>query len=352
MPSDDATAVRRRAVLAGSVAALGALAGCSVLSDGEDDVATAEPTPTATRHTTTEGTATPPRPRRTLRLGIRGDATRVIENAVTAWNANEPPRRHFFGGEAVDVEVSGRVADHFAGAEGLEPTETAASPPVTVAPVGVTDHDALRRGLLDGHLDLGVAGVVDDEESVGADPLRTTVLGYGGHACFVSPALADAGVAATNAELRAVYTGEITNWATLGGPDRQITVAAGAAGTPPRPFRRRFLGPAAADGVDIRFGSPSNRAEYIESRDDAVGELPVGSVGASLPTLSVTDRDETYGPRSDAYGPSYPLYGLSTRESPPSDRAVLAYLRSPLVQYRLERHRDLLGYEPLDTAPA
>lgn len=300
--------------------------------------------PTEDEAGTPVGTAAP-----TLRLGLAGAPADVLRAATETWNANERPQRRSVRGAEVRIDVEGRVADHFAAAHGLERTGTANRPPFTVTTTDVADSRELRDALNDDRLDLGTTDRPVRNSPQFVEQFGSTAVGYGGAGCFVSPAIADAGVTAvTNQQIRDVFTGEITNWATLGGPDREIMVVAGRVQTPWRPFRDHFLRTAEPDGIDAR-ADPSDRYLLIRARDNAIGELPIAAATRSLPMLSVTDGESTYGPRSDEYGPTYPLRVLTLEDRDPRERAFLDYLRSSVVQYRLALDDEFLTRAPLAT---
>jgi hypothetical protein len=350
----------RRAVLGAGVALLASLAGCPDSLGSSTDRRTTTPANTdatasgdgtaPTDATATTTTAAAPAP--ALTVAPDRHLVRPIRRAAAVWNGNPDPDDDWEWSGPERSETSDRLADHFAADRGLAPTGERGRPPVLVA-TSKLDPTARVTGVVDGTPDvftLGptrpygeslVAATLPDSE---AERLTTAPVARGGQAFFVSPAVAESGVTALTAdEIRRIYRGETTDWRTVGGPDRDIYVVAGATGTPNSRMKETFLRRQLA--VDLRFGRPRNRLEATLDRDDAITYLPVGYARSALPALAVV----VDGTARDVTDPGYPTTvshaAHAWDEFDAREGAFVDMLRSPVGQDIVADQPQLL---PLD----
>lgn len=364
MPSsDDATDVRpsRRTVLAGTTAFLGSLAGCSAVGgDGGDDdgrsPASTNGTPAGSGNATDagDGNAAAGDDLPVLRIGGSGRVLRIVQHAVRLWNENPPPEEYGdWTPDAYGIDTDATLADYFAGQHGFETTGERTHPPFLVAVSGASTTEA-GSDLERGDVDLAATGATPIGRFA-PDRLETGSfvehsIGRTGNVFLVSPAIAEADVALRPAEIRAIYANELTNWSEVGGPDREIAVVTGAAGTPPRPIEQVFFEGVAMEGLDARFGQPQNRHQYLAEHDGAIADLPVRdsfSDDGPQPVPAIVDGERrTF--REPGYPAMHPLRLYSQEVPDDRERAFLEYLQSPVVQQQFVQWRE--GVLPLSSA--
>lgn len=106
---------------------------------------------------------------------------------------------------------------------------------------------------------------------------REIVVGYDAIIIVVSPEIYNSGVRSLTAtEVKRIYSGEIRNWKSVGGPDRGIMVVGRKAGSGTRDtFNEIIMGSAAAEtpGVSIEAMDSSEVKTAILGSDRAIGYL-------------------------------------------------------------------------------
>lgn len=114
----------------------------------------------------------------------------------------------------------------------------------------------------------------------------------------------------TAAQVRAVFTGEVTNWKALGGPDKEIVVVVRdqASGTREM-FDQKALGWTPEDPVDsvasaIESSSNGVVREIIASTSNAIGYISFGYITRSLKAVSFDGVEPTV---ENASSLKYPL---------------------------------------------
>lgn len=336
--------VSRRDTLAASTVLLGSLAGCTSIFD---DSSSATPdAPSAEGPATTDGrteTTTP-----SLHVQSGSDLHSVLHEAAIAWNLN--PKLSDRGWVAeLDTDSDGRVADYFCQREGLNPTGKRSNPPVQIV-ISHSDPPSVARDLAAERVDLGDTRYEKpaslSESLTRADRFVGHQVATAGGAFIVSPSIIDEGVTALRAaDVRDIYAGEITNWRAVGGPDREITVIAGPDANPPRWFMESFFDGAPETGVDVRFGRVATRISEIESRNDAIGEVPLGVADSDSPVLDLRVDGTRYSVSETGYPSTVSLACYTWGEPDPRERAFISYLQSPAGQRYVDRNRDFL---PLD----
>lgn len=364
MPSTDADPSpdrewTRRGVLAGGTTLLGALAGCSSLAgsrarDTDDPVAAGVST-TATAETApkTESNTSGSVGREPLTIQTSWTVASAVHRAAGLWNANPSPTADRVPWERLGARprFDERVADRFAERAGLKPTGRRADPPFRVATAFATgEPDRTAEVLLDETVDVVCIDALSRYHVADPDPERyfgdrtDAVAGRRfarvGYVFVVSPALVEAGVdALAPDQIRRVFTGDTTNWRTLGGPDREpFTFLGGDCSCDWLPVYEKFVraGDAGIPDLDARFGLPESVVAITARRDDALGVLPENGVALArergVPTLDVIIDGE----RRSIHDRGYPMTDdvhLNTLGEPDArERAFLDLLASPFGQ--------------------
>jgi phosphate transport system substrate-binding protein len=274
--------------------------------------------------------------RERLRVRAAGALYGVVADAAAAWNENPAPSdAGVWSPASYGLDTDARLADYFASRRGVEPTDVRARPPIHVD-VAHDDRESIATSLAAGRVDVGGTDRAESGALLAdqwADPPTVAHrIALGGDAFLVSQAVAEGGVTAlAPSTVRDLYAGRITNWRSVGGPDREISAVTGAEGEPPRPVRRGFLDGVDLSGLDHREAGGERRARWIRDRDDAVGDVPVGAAARWGPLDLLVDGDPV-GVRDPAYPTVRPV-SLHTWNGPDdAEGAFLDMLRSPVGQ--------------------
>lgn len=135
-----------------------------------------------------------------------------------------------------------------------------------------------------GRCDIGLSSrVLKDEET--AAGLVGTVLAYDGIAVIVSPENPVSGLSLD--EIRAVYTGEISNWSQLGGTDAAIVVIGREAGSGTRDGFESITDTADRCVYRQELTSTGDVITSVSRNPDAIGYASLASVGSDVKTLTV-----------------------------------------------------------------
>lgn len=105
---------------------------------------------------------------------------------------------------------------------------------------------------------------------------REILVGYDAIIIVVSPQIYSSVRSLTSTEVKRIYSGEIRNWKSVGGPDREIMVVGRKAGSGTRDtFNEIIMGSAAAEtpGVSIEAMDSSEVKTAILGSDRAIGYL-------------------------------------------------------------------------------
>ena len=331
-PSSSPRPTRRR-LLASSVAVFGSIAGCSSLT--ERTATTTDPgqtTDAGVSGTTAETSAS-----ELLSINASGALYPVVREAAAVWNLNPSPADDWYWAPSrYDLDTDRRLADHFAGERGFEPTGERSRPPFSIA-VGSGPPTAVAEDVASGAVDLGgtpshVAAVLphyEDTEGYVEHAVART-----GSVFVVSDDLVDEGVTAlTPAEVRDVYAGEVTNWRAVGGPDRAIHVVTSAEGEPPRRIVTDFFEDTSLTGIDHRAGQIPRRLRRVDERDDAIADVRVGGhVGKGAQPLDVIVDGKRVGYRDAAYPTVHDARLYVWQETDDHERAFLDMIRSSFGQ--------------------
>lgn len=340
----------RRALLrsAATLAVSTLAAGCSGVFEGTTPAdsptrsgAREQRAPTTTEPSTTE----PPSADDLLSIATSGLLADPVSRAAALWNGNRQPTDDEYGRTLADRlgSTGPGFAGYFASRHGFTPTGSSHRPPYRVAVGengGRQSHAALTAGTVDvaapwPEVFSPVAEEMDVSGLVRHDLFRT------GKAFVVSDAVYEAGVTSvTREELLGIYNGRLDNWASLGGPDREIHLA----GTVdvqggPEVLDRTFLRDQPGGGADQLYGQERRKVAVVNDRDDALTRVSLADVESlrdggrnDYRILEVEVDGDPRGPADAGYPGTYPV-PLFT-EGPPDRReaAFLDALSAEVVQ--------------------
>jgi phosphate transport system substrate-binding protein len=135
------------------------------------------------------------------------------------------------------------------------------------------------KNIAEGTSAIGMASreVTKDETSQFGDKFNENIVGYDGIVVAVSKKLYDGGVKAlTKDQVKKIYSGEITNWKELNGPDSEILVVAREQGSGTRDtFLEDIMGDKKAEtpGVNTVASSNAEVRTALTGSDKAIGYL-------------------------------------------------------------------------------
>lgn len=166
-------------------------------------------------------------------------------------------------------------------------------------------------------------------------PLWAAPLGQDGIAIITHPSLNVSGL--TVDELRAIYQGRITNWNTVGGPNREIIVFTRESGAGIRAeFERLVMGRRATTANARIAPSSSSMIESIAGQTGAIGYVSMGYIQPDVRVLDInqvslttdTVMENRYPLRSTMF-----IVGLVEPEG--EFRRFIAWIQSPEGQTTL-----------------
>ena len=161
------------------------------------------------------------------------------------------------------------------------------------------------------------------------------LVGYDAICLVVSPKVFDSGVASlTREQVREIYTGEITNWKRVGGPNKEIFAIGRKAGSGTRDtFNEVILGSIEAEvpGEAMEASDSSEVKTAIMTANNAIGYVGYSFVlrgdtkVVSLDGVSPTIENIKKG----LYPLARKLYFYTLGDPAPGPRAFMEYLHSP-----------------------
>lgn len=164
---------------------------------------------------------------------------------------------------------------------------------------------------------------------------REIVVGYDTIIIVVSPQIYNSGVQSlTSTDVRRIYSGEIRNWKSVGGPDREIMVVGRKAGSGTRDtFNEIIMGSAAAEtpGVSIEAMDSSEVKTAIVGSDRAIGYLGYSYVraGGVMPVALNGVHPTMDNIRSGNYTLARKLYFYTFGEPTAGARAFIDFVLGP-----------------------
>jgi phosphate transport system substrate-binding protein len=207
------------------------------------------------------------------------------------------------------------------------------------------------KNIAEGNSDIAMASreVTSEEISNFGDKFQENLVGYDGIVIGVSKQISDAGVTSlTKDQVKKVYSGEITNWKDLGGPDSEILVISREQGSGTRDtFNEDVMGDKKAEtpGVSTVAGSNAEVRTAITGSDKAIGYLGFsyaedGAVGA-ITLDGVKPTAETI--KDGSYELARKLYFYTFGDAKPGARAFIDFMTGPEGQKVAQEY----GFVPL-----
>ncbi|MFC5277986.1 PstS family phosphate ABC transporter substrate-binding protein [Halorubrum rubrum] len=354
----------RREFLASGTGFLGALTGCSLhagVVDADDDTPTETQTPN--RETRPANPSCPnDHSARTgpVTIATTGALSEAVQLGAGLWNANPSPTadRLVWTQMGARPRFDERLADHFTAGEEVAPSGGRSNPPFHVATT-LSKRERAGKALVDGTVDVAGLGSTrakpEPTEYLGdrADAVVRELVARDGWAFIVSPALAESGLGSlTPGEIRRLYTGDITNWRTLGGPDVEpfLFLGPGVTSSTNTAYENFFFaGNSTPSALDYRAGQASQLVSAAAEHDNALGVVQASGVRLAR-ERDVRILDVTVdGDRVSVYEEGYPLtddvYLYTLDEPDAREQAFLELLSSPFGQ-RVLVGRGLLPVEP------
>lgn len=139
------------------------------------------------------------------------------------------------------------------------------------------------KAVTEGRCDIGLASRnLTDEE---LESLDETVLAIDGIAIIVNPENTVTDL--TIEQIADIYTGTITNWSEVGGPDAEIVIIGREAASGTRDGFESITGTEDACQYDQELTSTGDVIQTVASNPDAIGYASLASVGDTVKTLSV-----------------------------------------------------------------
>jgi len=326
MAEDTSSRVSRRRFLLGSGTATAlALAGCTSQQAAQPDSTTAadlevdDGTPTQAG-ATTAGTPTPTAtPADSGPLTADGSSTvfPIANQGSRLWNGNPPATdEEYWGPSQFDIQTDEHLADYFASMYGFEPTGERSTPVFRVT-VALSHSGTGVKSVSEGRTDIGnsSAPVADELPEASEETLQkfeNHVVGVDGQPIVVSRDIYDAGVTQiTKEQLKQIYTGEITSWAAVGGPDKTIRAIGRAEGSgTDTAFRANLYGdPDAQISPDVRKGKNQQVKSLVANSDNAIAYLALAFVdeAGAVPPIGLKVGETVYEYGKNLGSKEYPL---------------------------------------------
>lgn len=141
-------------------------------------------------------------------------------------------------------------------------------------------------------------------------------------------------------QLQNIYSGHVTNWSVLGGPNKPILVASESHAHGSREIFYHFLfpkvnHPSIASPNLVEVDSMQQMANLVRASDQALGYLPLGSIGAQVRPLKLIVDDVPLSPDSeglDGYPLFRPIIAVYRKESSPSIMRFLRFMTGKQVR--------------------
>jgi phosphate transport system substrate-binding protein len=183
--------------------------------------------------------------------------------------------------------------------------------------------------------EIGMADLLTLPEE--AKALTSTVVARDGIAIIVHPT--NPLVDLTAAQARAVFSGAITNWKDLGGPDKTIRIISREEGSGTRKsFQKLVLGDAKLSPNALFQNSNGTIREAVASNPDAIGYLSIGLVDKRVKSVSYSGVAATNANvKNSTYPLARPIFFLTKGEVRPGAKAFIDYILSESAQKILEK---------------
>ena len=195
------------------------------------------------------------------------------------------------------------------------------------------------EAVADGTVDIGTASRDLKDSEIAAYPdLVTHKIAKDGVAIVVNPANPVASL--TMGQLQNIYTGDITNWADVGGTDSLVVVVSREDGSGTRDcFEQAVLKPigGALTGGEVIMDSNGDMLTKVAGDENAIGYLSLGYVDNSVSAVSLDGVEPTIKKiKSGDYAISRTLWMITNGAPDDDEQAFLDFVLSGCGKYIVE----------------
>ena len=191
-------------------------------------------------------------------------------------------------------------------------------------------------GIAERKYDIAMASraLTEDETQRFGSNFREFKVGLDGISLAVSEKIYQAGVKSLSREqIRKIYSGVVTNWKQVGGPDEDIYVIAREEGSGTRDdFNEAILGNRTAEtsGVDTVANSGAEVKTAISGSDEAIGYLGFNYLGGGVRAVAFDGIPPSYeNIKLDIYELKRQLYFYTFGDPTPGARAFIDFVQGP-----------------------
>ncbi len=191
-------------------------------------------------------------------------------------------------------------------------------------------------GIAERKYDIAMASraLTEDETQRFGSNFREFKVGLDGISLAVSEKIYQAGVKSLSREqIRKIYSGVVTNWKQVGGPDEDIYVIAREEGSGTRDdFNEAILGNRTAEtsGVDTVANSGAEVKTAISGSDEAIGYLGFNYLGGGVRAIAFDGIPPSYeNIKLDIYELKRQLYFYTFGDPTPGAKAFIDFVQGP-----------------------
>ena len=186
-----------------------------------------------------------------------------------------------------------------------------------------------------GAVDLGSSDVyAEQKKGIDATKLEDHIVAVAGIVPIVNPKLKVNNL--TTDQLRRIFTGEITNWQTVGGPDEKITIINRADGSGTRLAFEDLILRGQAPKPAQEQDSNGTVKQIVANTPGAISYVALPYVNSTVKTLTLNGVKAT---AANIQTNRWPLWSYEhvylRKNASPAARAFVKYLTSPTVQQTL-----------------
>ncbi|MFB6172106.1 MAG: PstS family phosphate ABC transporter substrate-binding protein [Haloarculaceae archaeon] len=239
----------------------------------------------------------------------------ITNTGASYWNYNAPVSdQEHWPNKKYNIDTELPFADYWAAQAGYDADGDESTIPWHVA-VGLSHSGVGLNKVMKGQVDIGdasapVTAEMPDHDQAFYDKFVNHVVGIDAMQISVSKPIYDAGIhQLTKEEVVSIYTGEVSNWKALGGPDKDIQCVGRVEGSGTRTiFHERMLDGGKAPGVDVHKGENQQVASTVGKSDNAIGYLAWAFVGDDNPAIDLKVGSTVYSRENENLGEkAYPL---------------------------------------------
>jgi len=191
-------------------------------------------------------------------------------------------------------------------------------------------------GIAERKYDIAMASraLAEDEKERFGSNFREFKVGLDGISLAVSEKIYQAGVKSLSREqIQKIYSGNITNWKQVGGPDKDIYVISREEGSGTRDdFNEAILGNRTAEmpGVDTVANSGAEVKTAITGSDTAIGYLGFNYLGGGVRAIALDGIPPSYeNIKLDIYELKRQLYFYTFGDPTPGAKAFIDFVQGP-----------------------